>query len=46
MADDKVALEIFIEADKAEMTLGDLEAGFDSINISNATLSSAILSKF
>ena len=31
MADDKVALEIFIEADKAEMTLGDLEAGFDSM---------------
>jgi hypothetical protein len=31
MADDKVSLEIFIEADKAEMTLGDLEAGFDSM---------------
>ena len=31
MADDKVALEIFIEADKAQMTLGDLEAGFDSM---------------
>ena len=31
MADDKVALEIFIEADKAEMSLGDLEAGFDSM---------------
>ena len=31
MADDKVALEIFIEADKAQMSLGDLEAGFDSM---------------
>ena len=31
MADDKVALEIFIEADKAQMSLGDLEKGFDSM---------------
>ena len=31
MADDKVALEIFIEADKAQMSLGDLEEGFDSM---------------
>lgn len=31
MADEKVALEIFIEADKAQMSLGDLEKGFDSM---------------
>ena len=31
MADDKVALEIFIEADKAQMSLGDLEDGFESM---------------
>jgi len=28
MADDKVALEIFIEADKANLSLGELEDGF------------------
>ena len=31
MADDKVALEIFIEADKAQLSLGELEEGFDSM---------------
>ena len=31
MADDKVALEIFIEADKAQMSLGDLEAGYKGL---------------
>tara|TARA_R110001632_G_scaffold13447_5_gene46216 strand:+ start:215 stop:2122 length:1908 start_codon:yes stop_codon:yes gene_type:complete len=31
MADDKVALEIFIEADKANLSLGELEKGFDSM---------------
>jgi hypothetical protein len=31
MADDKVALEIFIEADKANLSLGELEKGFEDM---------------
>ena len=31
MADDKISLELFIEADKASMTLGDLEEGFEQM---------------
>ena len=31
MADDKIALEIFIEADKANLSLGELEQGFDAM---------------
>jgi hypothetical protein len=31
MADDKVALEIFIEADKANLSLGELEDGFEAM---------------
>ena len=31
MADDKIALEIFIEADKANLSLGELEEGFESM---------------
>jgi hypothetical protein len=31
MADDKISLELFIEADKASMTLGDLEQGFEQM---------------
>ena len=31
MADDKISLELFIEADKANLSLGELEKGFDSM---------------
>ena len=31
MADDKISLEIFVEADKANMSLGELEDGFESM---------------
>jgi hypothetical protein len=31
MADEKISLELFIEADKASMTLGDLEQGFEQM---------------
>jgi len=31
MADEKISLELFIEADKASMTLGDLEEGFEQM---------------
>lgn len=31
MADDKVALSIEIEADRAQMSLGELEKGFDGL---------------
>ncbi len=32
MADEKISLELFIEADKANMTLGDLEQGFEQMS--------------
>ena len=32
MADEKISLELFIEADKASMTLGDLEQGFEQMS--------------
>lgn len=32
MADETIALEIFIEADKANLSLGELQAGFEAIN--------------
>tara|TARA_R100001463_G_scaffold91346_2_gene146050 strand:+ start:3576 stop:5489 length:1914 start_codon:yes stop_codon:yes gene_type:complete len=32
MADEKISLELFIEADKASMTLGDLEEGFEQMS--------------
>ena len=32
MADEKIALEIFIEADKANLSLGELQEGFEAIN--------------
>jgi hypothetical protein len=31
MADDKIALSIEIEADRAQMSLGELEKGFDGL---------------
>jgi hypothetical protein len=31
MADDKISLELFIEADKANLSLGELEEGFESM---------------
>ena len=31
MADDKIALSIEIEADRAQMSLGELEEGFDGL---------------
>ena len=32
MADEKISLELFIEADKASMTLGDLEDGYEQLS--------------
>jgi hypothetical protein len=32
MAEEKISLELFIEADKASMTLGDLEQGFEQMS--------------
>jgi hypothetical protein len=31
MADEKISLEIFVEADKADLTLGQLEDGFEQL---------------
>ena len=32
MADDKISLEIFVEADKADLTLGQLEEGYEQLS--------------